>query len=253
MIIPTFKRTQWLQELLQSLTKLDFPADRFEVIVVDDGSPNAAQKKESITAAGWPFQLSYLQQNQKGPAAARNLGAANAASDVLVFTDDDVVVDPTWLTEIIKGIDERGVGGTAGKTLTMKANTLTERYLSFVNHLSEHHVGASGELAYIITVNAAFPKSAFTAVGGFDEIYPFPSGEDIDLGFRLRQSGYKFKVNEGAKIWHRQRDNLWSMWKTWFIYGRGAYMSARRNLAVSSGGGHQQKLIRASKGDRRFY
>src|SRR5258705_7502133 len=95
-IIPTFKRTDWLVECLEGLQRQTLPADEFEVIVVDDGTPGGATKEERVCSGSWKFPLTYLTQLRKGPAAARNLGLQRAAGDLVAFTDDDAVPLEGW-------------------------------------------------------------------------------------------------------------------------------------------------------------
>lgn len=86
-IIPTYNRPERLATCIQSLAHLDYSRDRFEVIVVDDGSP---MPLEPVVA---PFQnkfdVTLIKQPNAGPATARNTGAARASGQFLVFTDDD--------------------------------------------------------------------------------------------------------------------------------------------------------------------
>ena len=88
-IIPTFNRKASLAECLRSLGRQSFPPDRFEVLVVDDGSSDGTAETVERTAAGLGFHVEYLRQSQQGPGAARNLGAKNARGGILAFTEDD--------------------------------------------------------------------------------------------------------------------------------------------------------------------
>src|SRR5262249_55512081 len=101
-IIPTYMRPQQLQDCLEGLACQNYPRDRYEVIVVDDGSPDMP---EPVTT---PFharmQLRLLRAPHGGPAAARNAGAREAAGDLLAFTDDDCVPSSGWLQALAHGI-----------------------------------------------------------------------------------------------------------------------------------------------------
>lgn len=96
-IVPTRDRPRALASCLQSLTALDTPRARFEVIVVDDGSePSMAFVAGRFEDA---LTLTYVRQpTPLGPAAARNLGAEHARGSLLVFTDDDCTATPGWIT-----------------------------------------------------------------------------------------------------------------------------------------------------------
>jgi glycosyltransferase involved in cell wall biosynthesis len=246
-VIPTHGRSEWLRECLTSLARQEHGGPSYEVIVVDDGSPAGDAKEAAICGVTWPFPFTYLRQDQRGPAAARNRGVAHARAKVVAFTDDDAVVDSTWVRCISCPLRRVGLGGVAGKTLSYRVESLVERYLDHVHHLSHHHLGNTGELVYAITVNAAFPRKVLEEVNGFDETYPFPSGEDMDLGFRIRARGYRLVQNEDALVRHRQRESFTTMWRTWFIYGRGAFMCAVRNPTVATGGVTSGSLVEPNK------
>ena len=97
-IIPTYNRKGFLQETLSSLTQQTYPSDRFEVIVVADGSTDGTKEIEAET---FPFTLRYFWQTNQGDAAARNTGAQQSRADILVFLDDDILVDSDYLTYLV--------------------------------------------------------------------------------------------------------------------------------------------------------
>ncbi|MEZ4704205.1 MAG: glycosyltransferase [Bdellovibrionota bacterium] len=229
-VVPTYKRSQWLYELLLSMEQQTLPKNQFEVIVVDDETPDpeGQRKKELIESKKWEFSLTYLIQDKKGPAAARNVGIRQAKASWIAFTDDDALPESRWLETFSKSLSNEALA-FSGMTKSSHIATLTEKYLDEVKHLSVHHIGEDGTLAYIITVNACFSKKILLDIGGFDETFPYPSGEDMDLGFRLRERGVSFKIVEDAVVYHRHRSSFLEMTKTWFIYGRGAYQCAKKN------------------------
>ena len=95
-VIASYRRPGPLAACLQSLAQLDYPRDRFEAVVVDDGSqPSLAPVVE---AARGPLEVRFLRQKNAGPATARNTGAAQARGRFLAFTDDDCAPSPDWLT-----------------------------------------------------------------------------------------------------------------------------------------------------------
>src|SRR5690349_8782081 len=94
-IIPTYNRPAPLEQCLKALSQLDYPRDRFEVVVVDDGSTiSPAGIVEGFCSR---LDIRMLRQANAGPAAARNLGAQEAKGQILAFTDDDCLPDPAWL------------------------------------------------------------------------------------------------------------------------------------------------------------
>lgn len=81
-IIPTYNRQKWLEEILASIAVQTLPVEQFEVIVVDDGSKDGTRE---VAHKAYPFRLRYFYQTNQGDAAARNLGAKHSEAEFLVF------------------------------------------------------------------------------------------------------------------------------------------------------------------------
>lgn len=94
-IVATYARSAQLATCLQSLTHLEYPRDRFEVIVVDDGSK--VPPEAEVAGFHGRLHVTLLTQHHAGPAKARNTGAARAKGQFLAFTDDDYVPSNNWL------------------------------------------------------------------------------------------------------------------------------------------------------------
>src|SRR2546421_5277291 len=93
-VVPTRRRPLLLAECLESIATSDYPVDRLEVIVVDDGGGSVEGAVESVAGR---LETAVLRCPGIGPAAARNAGAARARGEILAFTDDDCRVNPHWL------------------------------------------------------------------------------------------------------------------------------------------------------------
>src|SRR5258707_10281865 len=88
-VIPTYNRCASLRRLLDALARQTLSADRFEVIVVDDGSSDGT--RELLRTLKTPYALVSIEQPNQGPGAARNRGVRAASGDLILFLDDDVV------------------------------------------------------------------------------------------------------------------------------------------------------------------
>ncbi len=97
-IIPTYSRPKQLSVCLESLTQLEYPRDRFEVLVVDDGSQMPLT--DAVARISNTLNVVLLSQPNSGPASARNTGAFQAKGQFLVFTDDDCRPVSTWLKNL---------------------------------------------------------------------------------------------------------------------------------------------------------
>ena len=97
LVIPTYNKKEFLELTLTSLINQTYPTDKFEVIVIDDGSSDSTPELFSGTLTHFPFQLEYVKQENKGRAAARNAGIVKARGETIVFIDDDQIVPSHFL------------------------------------------------------------------------------------------------------------------------------------------------------------
>lgn len=181
-----------------------------EVIVVDDGSTDATPE----IARSYPAR--YLRQENAGPAAARNRGAREARGEIMAFTDADCVPRPDWIEALLREFDEgvAGVGGTYGI-----ANP--ENLLAAVVHeeIAWRHARFGREVDFLGSFNVAYRKSAFEAVGGFDESFTQASAEDNDLAYRLVDAGGVLRFTPKAVVDHYHPERLWPYLRTQFRHG----------------------------------
>src|SRR5262245_32282371 len=97
-VVPTYNRPAQLARCLGALAALDYPRERFEVIVVDDGG--TCDVKAVVDPFREQLNMTLVQQRNAGPAAARNAGVAAARNDLLAFTDDDCAPHREWLRQL---------------------------------------------------------------------------------------------------------------------------------------------------------
>ncbi|HEV2914796.1 MAG TPA: glycosyltransferase [Pyrinomonadaceae bacterium] len=225
-IIPTRARPAQLASCLEAVARLDYPLERFEVIVVDDGSP--IRPKELVASFRTRLDIKLLTQQHAGPAAARNRGAASARGDCFAFTDDDCVPERDWLRALsapLSLMPERLVGGRTVNALVQ--NIYSAASQSIIDVVYEHF-NRNGDALFFASNNLAVPAAGFRAIGGFDET--FLTSEDRDLCDRWLHHGYKMEYAPEALVYHAHPLGLRTLWRQHFGYGRGAFRfhSARR-------------------------
>lgn len=184
--------------------------DDLELIVVDDGSTDDSAERASrhgaiVLATGGPH----------GPGAARNRGAERASGDWLVFLDADCELHPDTLAaaagEIRRDPDLGAVFGSYDDSPA--APGLVARYKNLVHHYV--HQTADPDAKTFWAGCGAVRREAFEAVGGFDaELFPRPSIEDIELGYRLRDAGYRIRVCRGMRVKHLKAWTLGGLVRT---------------------------------------
>ncbi|MBU1998454.1 MAG: glycosyltransferase, partial [Candidatus Omnitrophica bacterium] len=227
-VIPVYDNKIGLMRCLLSLSGQRYPKDNYEVIVVDDGSRDGLNECIEEQRKHYLLELKYIYQCHKGPAAARNAGIAKAQGKIVVFTDSDCVAKESWLEEVIKGYYDIRVAGVGGVIKANPTSSIISQYCAYVKMNEEPKIDTSG-IVYLITGNASFKKECLESVGGFDERYSFPGGEDPDLCYRLKQNGYIFQCNRNAVVYNSHKETLKSLSLSYFCYGKGeSYLNLRK-------------------------
>ena len=220
-VIPTYNRPERLANCLKAIAHLDYPGDRFEVIVVDDGSKTPLDSV--VTPLQEKIQVKLLKQANAGPAAARNRGASEARGEFIAFTDDDCQPLPDWLTQFANSLATAPQAMVGGKTINALAdNPFSTASQELIDYLYEYYNPAKGKKAFFASNNIALPKSGFDSLGGFDVSFPLAAAEDRDFCDRW-EAEYPMVYNPQAQINHYHNLTIKSFWRQHFGYGRGAF------------------------------
>lgn len=220
-IVPTWRRPDSLSECLHALTRLDFPRERLEVVVVDDGGnlPDAL-----IDTYRADLRVSVIHQSNAGPAAARNAGAARAEGAILAFTDDDCRPAPDWLRHLVGPVaaDPRCMAG--GRTVNALAdNTFATASQLLVDFLYDYYNRDAAGPRFFTSNNVAVDAASFRDMGGFDTSFPRAAGEDRDFCDHWLHRGGHLRYVPAAVVSHAHHTSLRRFWRQHFAYGTGAW------------------------------
>jgi glycosyltransferase involved in cell wall biosynthesis len=212
-VVPTFRRPDSLRATLVALVGLDYPKDRYEVIVIDDDADG--RTAELVDAQrGHGVELSFAAQSHRGAAGARNHGAQLADGDVLLFCDDDIVVQPDHLRAHLAARAARTdalVNGTWEFTAAVhEALALTPfgRYrLELERRFRDEATGrmledGCVEMTTIGSWDLSLRRELFWDLGGFDDRFPVAGAEDQDLSLRARAAGALLLLDPGIHCLH---------------------------------------------------
>jgi len=201
-IVPFHGDFSQLQRCLRALESR--PGDG-EVIVVGDGVPRTTG--DLVARQG----VRFLEQTpRRGPAAARNLGAAAAQADLLIFVDSDVLVSQTAISQIVDLLDRNpGIAAVFGAYDETPADTSFMSQYRNLAHSFVHQQGSRDAQTFWAGLGAV-RRSAFDHIGGFDERFTSASVEDIDLGYRLRAAGHRIRLDPRIQGCHLKRWTLGS-------------------------------------------
>ncbi len=211
-IIPAFNPSSLLLRCLRSLSKMDFDKKRFEVIIVDDGSMKVFLPK--LDGVG-RINLKILKYSSSGAAGARNIGIEKAQKEVIVFLDQDVLVNSRLLqhyerafklskADVVQGniweqINNKGLAKIHAKW----------RRLVFMQKVGENN----GLIKTIITRNVAVKKKVLNKIKEkygyvFNESFRGTGGEDRELGYRIHDSGFRIFLESKAIVKHNDPNTL---------------------------------------------
>jgi len=232
-IIPTFNRPLPLTHCFQCLERLDYSRDRFEVIVVDDGSESPAETVVSSFCN--QLNITLITQPHSGPAIARNKGAAHAKGEFLAFTDDDCTPAPEWLKTLalrFNGTPDNMIGGRTLNALLHNPYSTASDLL--IRYLYAYYNANPDQARFFASNNLTLSKVGFHQIGGFDMVFPRAGAEDREFCERWLRHGFRMAYAPEALIYHAHRLTLHSFCRQQFNYGRGAFrfhqLRARRRL-----------------------
>lgn len=218
-VIPTFNRPENLARCLAALALSTLDNDRFEVIVVNDGG---ADPTSALTSEGQALHLRILTQPNRGPGAARNLGARSARGKFIAFTDDDCIPAANWLEIFERALNKHPESLHGGRTINgLRGNPFSETSQSLVDYVHRYYNDASEKRTrFFASNNIAVSARSFEYSGGFDE--SLCAAEDRDFCRTWHQLGWGFQYVPDAVIQHAHRLTLRGLQKQHFTYGRGA-------------------------------
>ncbi len=201
-VVPAYDAEPFIGRCIESLLSLDYPADRLEIIVVD----NAASDRTRAIISGYP--VTALSEERPGAAAARNRGIARARGEIVALTDADCEVDPSWLREIDGALAERELsavmGFAEGSDDSFWACLEQRNFEAFWFREDEH--GLRLRRSGIDTRNCAIRKDVLEACGSLNA--DLSDCEDLELGVRMRQRGFQIGFNAKMRVRHRNRTAL---------------------------------------------
>lgn len=239
-VIPTFNRRDSLRVTLDALSRQTYPASRYEVVVVSDGSTDGT---DEFLAARADHGLRPIRQPNAGPARARNRGVEEAAGEVIVFVDDDVEPAPGFLAAhaVHHGSDGGEDKGESGKVVVIgpmlpdptrarrEPLWIAWEHAMLGKQYENWRIGAWNGVGpnHFYTGNASLQRAHILSVGGFDET--FKRQEDVELAYRMeRQCGLRFCFDATAAGVHRPHRTFASWLRVPYAYGQLDVVRARR-------------------------
>ena len=235
-VIPTWNRAVLLPPCVAGLASQDYPADKWELVVVDDGSTDTTaavmagiQQDPAIVGSG--LTIRYLPLQHVGLNAARNAGIKEASGQLICFLDDDVLTPPDWLSSLVSGVAAHPGAAAYGGPIELVIEGRTPRSCGR-EELGETTQGWGPEVCEPTTLfgsNLAITRDAVERYGFFDTDIVCGSGDETEWLTRVKRQGGKLLYLPDARVMHRRRPEdlrLRRLWARRFSRGRGQIASA---------------------------
>lgn len=225
-IICTYNRAILLDDSIKSIQGQDFTHNQFEIVIVDNNSTDNTKEICKKTAITSDVRIKYIFEPRQGLSFARNTGIEHAEGEIVLFTDDDIEADKSWLCEIVSVFDRPEVACAGGpirplwpfeKPSWINTDRLTEP-------LSISEFSAAKETGYFsghypFGANIAFHRETFKQFGAFSEGLGRQAGkllsnEEIELCQRIEAAGKQIRFAPNAVIYHKIAPER--MTKQWF-------------------------------------
>jgi O-antigen biosynthesis protein len=219
-VICAYNAERTMRQCLESLRQLDYPS--FEVIIVDDGSGDATPK----IAAEFP-EFRLIRQPNRGLSTARNVGLKAALGELVAYTDSDCVVDPHWLTLMVREMIEGELGGCGGPNYAPHEEGWIEGCVAASPGAPCHVLMGDDRAEHLAGCNMVFVKAALEDVGGFDPQFT-AAGDDVDICWRLMEAGYSLGYCPSAFVWHFRRNTVKAYYRQQRGYGKAEAMLYRK-------------------------
>ena len=219
-IIPAYNARESLGACLDALERQTLPREKYEIIVVDDGSTDGTRE----AATGRDVVL--IPQAHQGAAAARNAGARRAQGEIVLFTDADCVPEPNWVEAISAPFADKDVVGVSGRIQTHQ-RSLVARFIQVEYDYRYEKIARHAYIDFISTATGAYRTEIFLESGGFRE--NLRGAEDAELSFRLASAGYKMVFAPQAVVYHLHPESIMEYARRKYHYGYWRMMVYRRH------------------------
>lgn len=233
-IVPTYRRTHQLETCLASLARLEYPGDRFEVIVVDDGGGGALDAV--VASVRDSPSVTLLRQPHVGPSGARNAGVAKAKGEYLVFTADDCMPAANWLSALAMRVAAEPGYALGGAIINAFPDNLysTATYL-LIEYLYSYYNALPRAAQFFTPNNLAVPTDRYHAIGGFDESFVTATGEDREFCNRWTRHGYRMLYAPEVIVTHAHPLTFRAFVRQHFNYGRGTFRFRKIQASLRDG------------------
>lgn len=206
-IVITYNEEKNIKDCLDSLLMLDYPEDKYEIIVVDSSTDSTPYIVEE-------YKVVKLIRSEKGYSQQRNAGLRSASFDIIAYTDADCIVSSDWLKIINRAFSNKEIAAIGGNGYPPPGTGYFGKCVACIGHPAGGAIGFDANVTrtdkgvdFVSGCNSVYRKKVLLEVGGFGSIF-YDGGEDIDISRRIRQKGYYIDYIPELTVYHKPRTTL---------------------------------------------
>lgn len=222
-VIATYNRPKYLLDCIISLNNLIIPKNKIEILVVDDGSNVNYDFDDIKKISIYPIKI--INKEHSGICATKNRGIDESRGKYIAFLDDDMVVSPFWLTNLMSGFRDDTIAGVGSTNLTYPSQNKLSQYSDYRELIRAPFIDKTGQILNVITCSAVIRKDILNQVDGFNkrqsDLGVNFGGDDVDLTWKIRNEGFVFNYVKDAISFHNHRNSFRGLVKQHIGYGEG--------------------------------
>jgi cellulose synthase/poly-beta-1,6-N-acetylglucosamine synthase-like glycosyltransferase len=222
-VIPTTGNVKFIRGLVESVIELDYPKDKFELILIGDKNTDLIEKHSKIAIKNGINTLLIFEPVPAGQ--KRNIGSEKAKGDLIAFTDDDTILREDWIRNAVKHLRQNeehvGVGGPnftprQGLPFAKAVGRIFGSKFLFSFRYTIGHAKAR-EITHNPTCNYIIKKDIVKKIKFHPNLWP---GEDVEFDIRVLKAGHKILYSPDVVVWHHRRSRPRAFLEQMFNYGK---------------------------------
>jgi len=228
-VVPVLNGGKTIESCLKSLMSMDYPSDKIEIIVVDNGS------KDNTAELVSKYPVVCVNEQRTGSSYARNTGIDHSVNNYIAFIDVDCVASRGMIRELMKSFDNEDVGVSVGEVVTYPSKNQVENYTAIRKSKWQSRNMAYPKSPWFLSNCVVIKREVFEEVGHYDPQFSGMGCEDIDFSWRFFNKGkYKSEYQPRAVLFHRHRSTFWGLFYQYYRYGKGQYMLSLKHPGIIS-------------------
>lgn len=212
-VIPVFNSERHIERTLNSILEQKCAEYDLELIAVNDGSKDSTLE----ILNRFSQQITILNQENQGPATARNTGGKAANGEIILFTDSDTVPHKDWINKMFYAFQDPEIHVCAGTYSIANPQSYLARIIQ--SEIENRYSRFEEYIRFGGTYNLGVRKALFMGTGGFNESFRHASGEDNDFCYKILKTGNKIKFCPEAKVAHFHTEHLFKYLEEQYRHG----------------------------------